>query len=311
MNVSHDEVPHHWKHLFKGIGLIFLARLAFSFLALFVRETRDELPVPMILFFQNFISLLVVFPFVAKYRFKSLKPRRPVLMAAWVICALLSFFFMFLASRQITITETILLNNTAPFFVPVIAYFALKRPFNHMLWPGMMIGFIGIGWILSPDLTLKGQDLFALQIGSVCALLSGFFLAAAFISIALFRHEKMIPTLTQYYLFSSIVALPFALYYWNLPSGELIGMLILIGVLTIINQGSLLKAFHYGRASVLAPFSYSAVVYGGLIDWIVYKKVFGLSFMFGLILICLGGILTVVFRGHHHDKSNRSPPPKE
>jgi drug/metabolite transporter (DMT)-like permease len=286
--------PHHFKHLIKGIGLILFARLSFTFLALFVRETSGKLPLPMIVFAQSFVSLILLLPFLTKHGWESFRPKRPLLMMVWVVFGPLSFFFMFLATRRITITESILLNNTAPLFVPLLLYLTIKRPLNHKLWPGIILGFIGIGWILRPIHSFAFQKLGDVELGGLFGLLSGIFLAAAFIAIALLRHEKLFPTLLKYYALSSIISLPLALYYWEKPSWLLVGILILIGILTLFTQWGLLKAFHYGSASVLSPFSYAAVVFGGLVDWLVYNQFLGWRFVFGVGLICVGGVLIVI-----------------
>ena len=145
---------------------------------------------------------------------EKLKTSRIGLVFVRTISGLLAFAFLFISAKKTTITNAILLNNTAPLFVPFIALIWRKKSLNHKLWPGIIVGLIGVGWILKPGVA-PGNQFWNIEVGSLCGVLSGFCLSISMISMRVLRTERLFTVLFYYYLFSSLFVLPFSLYEWR------------------------------------------------------------------------------------------------
>jgi hypothetical protein len=87
-------------------------------------------------FFQNFISWLIIIPWIFLHGIHSLKTQRAGLIFVRSIGGLFAFAFLFMAVQRTSLVDAILLNNAAPLIVPFAVWIWLKIPINHKLWPG-------------------------------------------------------------------------------------------------------------------------------------------------------------------------------
>lgn len=282
------------KELAKGIGVLLFAQACLAFVVLFSRVATQTFPLPVVIFFQNVIAFVIVAPYVLR---GSLKTGCYGLILVRIIFGILNFVFLFMSAQKITLTGAILLNNAAPIYVPFVAYLWKRVPINHKLWPGIILGFIGLSLVLNPWAAIGQKEAVDIGLGALFGLLSGFSLSVALVSMRHLHQERMFPVFFYYYLIASVVTLPVAWVQWSFPSLSAAWVLVVIGALTFLTQGGYLKALKYGKATYLSPFLYSAVIYGGLLDWLVYKQVPDLFFLSGVIILSIGGILVIVFSG--------------
>lgn len=293
--IADFEDPSPGRKLAKGIFIILFARLCFALVITLAREASALIPLAEVVFFQNLVSLVLLIPFLGSFGLKSFKTEKLGLIFIRTLFGLLAFIFLFMSSQKLPLTQAILLNNTAPIFVPIVSWIWKKKKINHKLWIGIVLGFIGVAWILKPTPSIAENHVWDTELGSLYGVISGLCLAIALKSMRILRKEKVFSVLLYYYALSSIMVLPFSLQEWKTPTLSLGVLLVIIGVLTLLTQSSYLKAFHYGKASVLSPFFYVAVVYGALIDWLIYQQHFSWTFLVGVLFICVGGILTFIF----------------
>jgi drug/metabolite transporter (DMT)-like permease len=64
-----------------------------------------------------------------------------------------------------------------------------------------------------------------------------------------------------------------------------------------ITQFLLILAYEQASPSRVSPFNYSVVLFSGLIGWVVWGEVPNALSLVGTVLVCAGGILSVI--GHH------------
>jgi drug/metabolite transporter (DMT)-like permease len=86
-------------HLKKGIALVLFAWLMFTLLTGMTRYTSKVASVPMMLFFQNLISLLFVVPLLIKHHY-DLKPKRFGLILVRALTGVFGFGCLFLAKSS-------------------------------------------------------------------------------------------------------------------------------------------------------------------------------------------------------------------
>lgn len=292
---THTHPPFH--HLKWGIFYILVAWLFFTLMATISREISPHVNVSVVLFFQNFISLLMMIPWIFLHGIKSLKTQRFGLIFLRSIGGLLAFAFLFLAVQKTSLVDAVLLNNAAPLLIPFVVLVWLKIPINHKLWPGIIAGFIGIILILKP-----GKEI--LNPGALYALAAAICLSIVMIAVRLLSYtEKTHAVLLYYFAIASLCTLPIAAYFWKWPTAHEWAGLVSIGVLSGVGQWTFIRAFHHAKPSHLGPFCYMAVVYSGLIEWILWGQVPDLLAWIGISMVCAGGIWSIRF-------SQPPPPPK-
>jgi drug/metabolite transporter (DMT)-like permease len=64
-----------------------------------------------------------------------------------------------------------------------------------------------------------------------------------------------------------------------------------------LSQLFIILAYTHATASQIAPFKYSVVIFSGIIGWIVWKTSLDLTALFGIVLVCAGGIASIMFTG--------------
>lgn len=241
------------------------------------------------IFFRNLVGFVLILPWVVAKFPKSIEVKNFKIVLIRSLSGLLNLFFIFLAVQKISLVNTTLLNNTAPFFVPFILWFWLKKPIEHKLWPAVIVGFMGIALILDFDRRI-------FSIGAIYALLSGICLAITTISLRM--TSKVIPLLTYifyFYFIGLLATLPIIGFDWKIIGYTTLLALISIGLFSMIGQVCFYIAMKHSKAQYMAPFSYSAVIFSGLFDWLIWGTVPAPFSYLGIILIMAAGIWIIYF----------------
>ncbi len=187
--------------------------------------------------------------------------------------------------QHMPLVNATLLRNTAPLLVPlvILVWYRTGIPATRLI--PLIIGFSGITLVLRPSLDGVGMwDLVALS--------SGLGLAVSMVGTReLARTEPESRILFYYFTISLIFVLPFfALNYQAIPASAL-PWLLYVGVVMYITFIVYTKAFSYVPSSVLAPTSYFAIVFSGLLDWAIWDAVPDTPTFVGTALVVSGGLL--------------------
>lgn len=279
----------------KAIPLVLLSWLCFSTLYMISKLIETKTTVPTMLFFRNVFGLIAITPIIIKKwpKIFEVKNLKVVLIRSFM--GLLNLFFIFLAVQKISLVNTTLLNNSAPFFVPFIIWFWLKVPVNHKLWPAVITGFIGIALILKPD-----EKIF--NVGAMYALASGLCLALTLVTMRMTTKSERLPNFLLYFFsIGAIITLPFAIFNWRIDNFVTLIALISIGLFSFTGQIFIYHGMRYGKANQLAPFTYSAVIFSGIYEWLIWGRQPDWIAFIGMFLIIASGVWIVYI----------SPPPKD
>lgn len=245
-----------------------------------------------IVFFQNFVSLLLFLPWVFRHGAFSVKTSRTWLHILRAGSGLLSQVLMFAAVKKMPLMNAVLLTNSAPLFIPLITWAWLKEKISGIVWASLLVGFVGVILILKPSAALISNP--AALIATSAAVFSAFALVTV---NRLSSTETTQRILFYYFLISSVASAPFAVMGWHAPTQREWMYLIGIGVFMAASQLLIILAYRHASAGRIAPFNYSVVVFSGLIGWLIWKNTPDLLSLFGVILVTMGGILSTKFGG--------------
>jgi len=236
------------------------------------------------LFFRNVFGLVLVLPWIIKKWPKSLKINNKKVVLVRSLVGLTNLLLIFLAVQKISLVNTTLLNNSAPFFVPILIWLWLKKPIQHKIWGAVILGFVGIALVLHPDERIFNW-------GAVYGLLSGICLATTIVTMRVTTHSETLYSFMLYFFLIGIVATaPFAILDWKIDSLSTLAGLLTISLLSTFGQVCLFHGLKFAKAHELAPFSYSTVLFAGLIDWFVWGVSPSLLAYLGMACIIGGGI---------------------
>lgn len=231
------------------------------------------------------LSLALIMPLVLRHGAISLKTQRPGMHLLRGVSGCACFYLYYYCLGQISLVEATLLRSSAPLMVPLLIVVGFGQRISRSLWIPLLVGFVGVMTILRPGFT-------QLSVWHLLALASGLGLALSMVSTrVLVESEPQHRILFYYFAISFAVSLPFFfLNYRPIPAEAWWGM-IYIAVVAYLCFVMYTLAYRYVPASLLAPTSYFGVVFGGLMDWLIWHHVPDAVTVVGSVLVILGGVL--------------------
>ena len=251
----------------KGIAYGFATTIVGSSAAAAGKWVAVVVPVPTIVFIQYAICLLVILPWFIKRPLHGLRTKRLKAHLIRGIGGWLCFYSYYAALDQVPLVDATLLRNTAPLFVPIIALFWLSEKITLLRWTPILLGFIGVLFILRP-----GSN--GIGIGHLIGLISGLTLAISMVGTrTLSKTDSGKSIMFYYFAISFLLSLPLAIYHWQPIPLWAWPYLIFIGVSIFITMWLYTKAFSYAKASVVSPINYFSVVISGFLGWIIWADI--------------------------------------
>jgi len=261
-----------------------IAWLGFSLAFLFAKTIHQHTTISVMAFFRSLIGTLVLFPFLWRRRKEGVFPQRPWVMFFRSAVSLTNIVLIFWSLKTISLVDSTLLLNSAPFFVPFLAWISLKHPINHRLWIPIAIGFIGIAFILKPD-----RNVF--EPGSLFAVAAGCSTAVSTILVRVLTGSEKVHLSTFYtFAIALVLVTPFAIFNWRIDDPIFYLPLVGIGCGVLLGQWGFFKALRYAKPAQVAPFGYAAVAYSAVFDFLFFHQVPGIYSIIGFLLIIGAGM---------------------
>lgn len=258
-----------------AIPAVLFASFVYAILSAIVKEELSHLSVPGILFWRYLIAIILFIPWMLYQTRRTgcdLKPTAFKLYWLRVGCTLASVYLYCAALKTLSIGMTSLLFNTLPLFVPLVSRVWKKIPINHQLWWGFGVALLGVGCVLAPsEIDWNLDMLFAIAAGLMGAI--------SVVSIR-FSHYHEPPYRINFYFFVLAFLMTIPMTFWDIDtswsalSRKDIIPLIAIGATGFLYQQSFAFALKNAPARFLAPFMYTTVLWGGMLDWWIWKTNF-------------------------------------
>jgi drug/metabolite transporter (DMT)-like permease len=267
------------RYLIHGFLPAFCSACCFAVMATCIKLASSELPAPQLVFFRSVVGLLIILPIVLPRGIQFVKT--PILhlhiFRGFIsLCAMTCFFY---AIGHVGLSEATLLNATSPLFVGLLAFPALKEKISLRTAIALVIGFIGVSFILKPGTALFT---FAALIG----LCSGFFIASAKILVRYMAStEPVMRTVFYFSIFSTLYSSILMIWLWQTPDINDVLIMVVAGICATGGQTLLTYAFTHNEAVTIAPFTYITVVIATLIGWIGWNEFPDIGSGVGAILI--------------------------
>jgi drug/metabolite transporter (DMT)-like permease len=245
----------------RGALFAVLAAAAFALMSACIKAASASVGTPVIVFFRSAVGMLVLLPWLLRHGAGVLRTQRPgghLWRSAFGVCAMYCFFY---AIAHLHLAEAILLTYSTPLFIPFIAWLWIREPPAPVILPAVTLGLVGIGLIVKPAELLASP-------ASLVGVLSGLCAAAAMVSIRRIADTEPAARIVFYFsaLSTAVAAVPL-LWAWRTPAADELALLVGVGVLATTGQLCLTRAYSLAPAARIGAFTYSAVVFGGLIGW--------------------------------------------
>jgi len=281
-------------------GIIYgiLAALFFTVMGFFVKLLDADVPISLILFFRFGISLIVLLPFIIK-DFKSIiVVSHPWTFMVRTLMNLLAIGCFFQALKYSSFIDVLVLVNTTPFFVPIVAKILFGSKTHTTVWIGISLGFVGVTFILNPDAGV-------FHLSSLLALISGVLGAIGITLVRALSKTRSIKQILFYNFFlATVLTAPMSSFSWQKLSPVSYYLLILIGICGALYQ--LCSTLSYAKIPVRisSSFMFLCILFGSLMDWAILGLIPDRESLIGMGLVILGG-LWILYFGRRHIFSNK------
>jgi len=196
-------------------------------------------------------------------------------------------FFTF-GVRNLPLSDAYSIFFVAPMFITAFAAWILHERVDRRRWIAIGVGFIGMLIVLRPTgssaITLPGLAIILTAIGYALSAITGRVLTRTD------TNQSMVLWLMVFIGFGSgILAIPS----WQPFHAEHVWIVVALGLSGSIGQWAITEAFRQGEASFIAPFEYTALVWGVLLDRVIWNTSPELVTIAGASVIIASGVYLV------------------
>lgn len=288
------------KFLMRHLGIYFMlvSSLFFAATGAFGKILSANMSSVEVVFFRNLIGVILISYALFKNRPKQHGGNLPLLLfRAFIgVISLLAFFYNI---ANIGLAEAFTYAKTAPIFLSIIAAIFLKEKMGKFGWISVFIGFIGVFFIMQPNVGISKADLMGI--------INGIFAALAYASVRGLRkyYDPRVIVFTFVFVgtlipgicmilgeFYSDPNFDFMIAKFVMPSIKDWFFIVIMGICGVIFQTYLTKAYAASKkAGIVSAVSYSDIVFSLFFGLLLGDNLPNILAWFGIILIVLSGIL--------------------
>ena len=206
-----------------------------------------------------------------------------------------SSLFFITGLRFLPIAEASATGFVAPLFVTALSIFFLGERVGLRRWIATALGLIGVLIILRPGSSAFHPAAFFSIISAVA------WAGTLIMTRMLSNSERAITTMTYSSIAGVCILSAIVPLVWVAPSWHDIMLGVFIGVASTAGQWIVVLAFRYADASVLAPFSYTQLLWVSILGFLVFSEVPDIWTVTGAVFIVASGLYTA-----HRERVRRS-----
>jgi drug/metabolite transporter (DMT)-like permease len=266
----------------RAIASMIVAVAAFSGMDALLKLLAASYPPMEVAVLRGAASLpFLVLPIALSGRWHLLKPRRfPMHLLRGALQVLVLGCFIY-AVRALTLANAYAVFLSAPLIMTALSVPILKERTDARGWIAIMAGLTGVIVMLRPN--VAGF----VSLGSLAALIAAVGYAVSAITVRILTRTDttasvVVWTISLMTLISATIALP----HWVGLQPQHYHWLVLLGVLAAIGSYFLTEAFRSAPAAVVAPLEYTALLWGIIIDRLIWHVLPSAR-------VCAGGAIVI------------------
>lgn len=252
----------------RGIVLMLLAMAALAVMDATMKELSGHYPALQVAALRGLVSL----PFVAAWVYWRERNFRTLLAIRWpwhlargVMAVLMLTSFIY-AISSMPLSEAYTLFFVAPLFITALSVPLLGESVGPRRWLAVVIGFLGVLVVMRPGFVAVNLATLAVLVSAVCYALNA-------VSVRILGRTDS--TAAMSFWFIAMVAVGAGLLAWPhwrpVHLGDA-GWLVGLGISGALGQLLITAAFRCAPISVVAPFEYSTLLWGVLLDLTIWGE---------------------------------------
>ncbi|MBK8007968.1 MAG: DMT family transporter [Rhizobiales bacterium] len=284
-------------NVFLGIALQLGATFLFTLMGALVRYLGDRIPIGELVFARSFLALIPLMLMLAWRRELSsaFKMKHPLRHFTRAITGIFAMVLLFLGLARLPLADATAISFVTPLFAVALAAIFLGEVVRFWRWSAVAVGFIGVIIMLSPHLG-QSELTSSATIGALMTLVGAFFAAAAMTQVrAMTNVETTASLVFSFQLFAAVCGLLMFPWAWIWPSPADALALFAIGIFGGVAQILLTNSYRHAPASVVAPFSYTAMIWAVVLGYFMFAELPDAIVLVGAAIVVAAGLF-VIFR---------------
>ncbi len=281
---------------FRGIALILASTVFLGASDVTAKYLSATLPSIEIAWIRFLVFALIMSPaMVPGSPLYALRSQRPGLQAMRGVALLGSSLFFISGLRFLPIAEASATGFVAPLFVTALSIVFLGETVGVRRWLATAVGLIGVLIILRPGTG-------AFHPAAFFPIVSALAWACTLIMTRMMSgRDHAITTMTYSSIVGVCILSALVPFVWVAPSWHDILFGIFIGLASTAGQWIVVLAFRYADASVLAPFSYTQLLWVSILGFVIFGEMPDIWTVTGAVFIVGSGLYTA-----HRERVRRS-----
>jgi S-adenosylmethionine uptake transporter len=228
-------------------------------------------------------AAVVLAPIVLALRVNLLDSRQAPLQVLRILCSAVDTFAFYYATRFMPLADVMTFYMATPLIVTALSAPLLGEKVERFRWIAVLIGFAGVLVALRPSpqmfswaapVALFGATTFALSQTITREL----------------RGIHWLPLVLWQFVGSGVIGAATLPWAWTTPSLFDVGLMFLVGVVSMTCFIFITRALALARAAVLAPLQYSAILWAAIMGWLVWRDAPTLPIIVGNAIIIGSGL---------------------
>jgi S-adenosylmethionine uptake transporter len=272
-----------------GVGLYLLGVGLFAINDALGKWLVKDYGVGQLMMLRSIGAVIVLAPMILKLRVNVIDPRQAPLQGLRVLIAAVDTFAFYYATRFMPLADVMTFYMATPLIVTALSAPLLGEKVERFRWIAVLVGFAGVVIALRPSpqmfswaapLALFGAVMFALSQTITREL----------------RGVHWLPLVLWQFVGSGLIGASTVPFAWTAPTAFDLGLMALVGVVSMLCFICIVRALSLARAAVLAPLQYSAILWAAIMGWLVWRDAPTLPIIVGNAII-IGSGLYIAARG--------------
>ena len=277
----------------KGALLMVAAMGAFRVTDAAMKIALETVPMGQVIFLRALPSLAILFAIAVTTGAFHLPPRSERTTIALVgVCEMTGNWFFLGALALLPLSAVVAVLQVHPLLLAAAGALFFGEAMGWRRWTAIFVGFAGVMLIIRP-----GADILA---GGTLLVL-GAVLCIAGRDLASRQISKSVSSLVVA-LVTSVVVLGFGAALglsevWVWPAPRILLVLLISGIAISIGYVAAVAAIRMGEVGFVAPFRYTAILWGGVLGFVVFGEVPDALALAGAVIVVAAGLF-VLMREH-------------
>ncbi|QKF71826.1 EamA/RhaT family transporter, type 1 [Campylobacter geochelonis] len=279
-----------------------LASMYFALTGAFAKFLSDDMSSVEVVFFRNFIGLLLILVAIFKkpVHQRGGKPFLLIFRGAIGMLSLLAFFYNI---AHMGLAEAFTFSKMAPIFVAIISAIFFKEKLNSISWIAILLGFVGVVLVMQPNLGFEKTDMMGI--------INGLFAALAYTSIHELRRAydtriivlSFVASGAVFPLICMIIAQFYATPDWLdfmfakfvMPDFFGFVFILMMGFSGVLFQTYLTKAYAASRsAGMVSAIGYCDIIFTLILGMMMGDSLPNFIAFLGIIIIIFSGVVVAM-----------------